>query len=272
MLDDTFDREPYRPLKQAVDALARVCDGANARDDRGFDGTDTRAGHLYASIPLEAWPLSAFHRAWRWAAKYRRQLEQSGVDCALVPEPPRFENEDRQISVPQGHDAFFVVFPYNTHMIDAFRRIAGNELHLVPLGEDTRRVVRYRTVKPVPGAGQALLEFAEAFSFRIGPGVRALAASCDQLPVAEEQLSDYRVTLESGAQERFALYFPRVASLNEEAKAIPGRTPSFTGGFHWVIPKTLPALSALHAFLERHPNFVVAPEVREHLESLAELL
>ena len=86
----TFDRSCYTRLKRAVDALAGVCDGAEARDDEGFDGGDTKAGHLLAFLPLEAWPLAAFHKAWRWTFGWKQvRLE--------VVEPPKVQTPTEEL-------------------------------------------------------------------------------------------------------------------------------------------------------------------------------
>jgi len=262
----TFDRGCYTRLKQAVDALAGVCDGAEARDDEGFDGGDTKAGHLLAFLPLEAWPLSAFHRAWRWTKKYHRQLAEMQIDCGALAEPPLFEGEDRQIALQPDGKGFFVTFPYDWSLLDAFRRIPGNALHTQPIGKG-KQVFRYRTVQLVPGAGAALLAFAEQHGFRLGPGVEDLAReSCEAVTTLQQE---YRVAFDPTIAPAFALYFPRDKSLNEEVKAIPGKAPSYADGFHWVIPATSRAASALLDFLERHQRFFVPLEVEDALRTLA---
>lgn len=265
-----FDRSRYALLKEAVDALAGVCDGAQDRDDQGFDGSDTRPGHLYAFLPLEAWPLSAFHRAWRWTKKYRRQLEGMQIDCSNLEAPPLFKEYDRQVAVQPDGIGFFVVFPYDDEVINAFRQIPGSALHKVPIGASDKLFFRYRTVRPVVGAGEALLAFAVRYGFQLGQSVEERAAHCNMPPDIEAPSvqHEYRVELESGGAPAFALYFPRIGSLNEEVKRIPGKSPSYTGPFHWVIPATRRSAEALLDFLELHPQFFVPPDVAEHLRAL----
>lgn len=260
--DQPFDRTHYQLLKQAIGALAGVCDGAEKRDDEGFDGQDTRAGHLLAFLPLEAWPPSAFHRAWKWTHKYHRQLALMQIDCSALAEPPVCEGEDRQIALQPQEDGFFVVFPYNLEVIDVFRAIPGSRLHTVPIGKGNKLSFRYRTVRQVPGAGAALLAFAERYGFALGPGVTQRAA--EEAGVAEESpREECRVVVEGDA---FALYFPRIDGLNQEVRAIVGRQPTMAGGFHWLIPATPQAIAALIGFLQRHPQFFVSPEARERLD------
>ena len=262
-----FDREQYALLKRAVEALAGVCDGAESRDDEGFDGGDTKAGHLLAFLPLPAWPLSAFHRAWKWTRKYHRQLALMHIDCTQLAEPPPFEGEDRQIALLPSGQGFFVTFPYDPALIEAFRRIPGGALHSQPFGQGNQ-VFRYRTVTPVRGAVPALMAFAEQFGFQLGPGVADLTREPGEVVEAAGQ-PEYRVVLEQGQSRAFALYFPRDASLNQEVKAIPGKAPCYTGAFHWVIPATPQAAAPLLAFLERHSQFHVPADVEDALCTLA---
>ncbi len=261
----SFDRECYALLKIAVEALAGICDGAETRDDQGFDGGDTKAGHLLAFLPLDAWPLSAFQRAWKWTKKYQRQLELMHIDCTQLPEPPRFEGEDRQIALLPSGQGWYVTFPYDPVLIEGFRCIPGSARHTQPIGRG-KQVFHYRTVMAVKGAGAGLLAFAEQFGFSLGSGVADLAQQPGEVILAEVA-QEYRVVLEQG--RAFALYFPRDASLNAEVKAIAGKVPSYIGGFHWVIPATRPAAAALQAFLERHQQFAVPPEVEDVLAMLA---
>src|SRR5437667_5377370 len=229
-MENTFDRSQYFLLKQTVEALAGVCDGALLRDDQGFDGTDTRAGHLYAFLPLDAWPLCAFHRTWHWTKKYHRQLEAMQLNCTNIQEPPLFEDEDRQIALapPSG---YYVIFPGNNwDLIETFRQLPGNALHRVPIG--TKLFFRYRTYQ---GKASVLLAWASQNHFRLGPGVR------------EQAQSDYRGVFEQES-DSFALYFPD-RSLNARVKTIPGYSHSYAGGFHWTIAADHVAALPLRAFL-----------------------
>jgi hypothetical protein len=215
---EPFQRNDYTLLKEAVNALSGVCDGADARDDQGFDGGDTRAGHLYAFLPQDAWPLSVFHRAWRWTQKYHRQLMAMGIDCSHLCEPPLFQGEDRQIALQPGNEGFFVTFPYDEALIAAFRQISGSDLHTRPISN--KLSFRYRTVRPVAGAGASLLAFAEEYGFQLAPGVEDAARS---LEASIEPQHESRVELDPNMRA-YALYFPRQTALNEEVKRIPGRT------------------------------------------------
>jgi len=257
------DRSSYQPLKQAVDALANVCDGADARDDEGFDGSDTRTGHLLAFLPLEAWPNSAFHRAWKWTHKYHQQLEAMHIDCTGLSQPPVCEGEDRHIALHPTENGFYVVFPYDPELIDAFRSLPGGQLHTVPIGQGDKLSFRYRTVRLVAGAGEALLAFTSRYAFTLGLGVQERAQEgAGDVEVATQ--SEYRVVMEEGG-DVFALYFPRIEALNQEVKGIVGRRPSSVGGFHWLIPALPHSMQALLDFLHRHPQFSMSKEAGECL-------
>lgn len=244
-----IDRDQYRKLKDAVDALASVCDGAEEKDDQGFDGTDTYAGHLYAFLPFDAWPLCVLHRAWNWTKKYHRQLSLMQIDCTSLPEPPQMPDEQRQIALLPGGQGYYVVFPSDaSSLVKQFRRIGGLE-HNVPMGNT--RFFRYRTYH---GEGNALLTFAERYHFQLGPGVRECALGGP---------FEYRVVYESDA---FALYFPD-RLLNAEVKVIPYRSCSYVGGFHWIIAARPQAVGPLRAFLTRH-GFSIPLDTEQRLQQL----
>src|SRR5579883_131640 len=255
-----LERERYRLLKQAVEALARVCDGAIMRDDVGYNGTDTKYGQLLAFLPLEAWPPAAFHRAWRMLRKYHQQLARAGIDYFAIPEPPNFEGQDRQIALHPMIDGFLVVFPYDAETIHAFRHLPGEEF--------LRQPVPHRIVHAVPGAGAPLLAFAELYGFQLAPGVRERVAALGEAE-ARTTPSAYRVTFDPKERDAFALYFPRDQVLNAEVKALPGHTYSYEGGFHWVIWPRQDAAAALLTFLENHSQFSVSPEIERRLREIA---
>lgn len=248
MLDDeevtqhapAFERERYQALRQALGTLAAVCDGAILRDDVGFNGTDTRLGHFLAWLPLDLWPLPAFRDAWGMLRKYRRQLASHGIDYDALPEPPSFETGQRVIALfpPEG---FLVLFSPDERLLRAWRRLPGALL--------VEKPVRHYLVRRVPGGATPLLAFAEQQGFHLAPGVKDAA-------------KDAWVALEGG---RFALYFSHSASLNAEVKAIRGWSCSQVGGFHWLLPTHAQAAAALAAFLARHPQFAVPPEVEQLL-------
>lgn len=251
-LGDAFERHRYSLLKLAVMTLAGVCDGAQMRDDQGFDGGDAKAGHLYALLPLDAWPLAAFHRAWTWTRKYHRQLEAIG-DVSQLPEPPRFDEERYQISSIEDGTDYYVVFPNSGagDVREAFLRMPGHRSHKKTYGNSSRASFWYHTFR---GDGQELLSFANAYGFRLGPDVR------------ERLRSQGEVRYELGA---FALFFED-RSLNAQVKAIPMYSYSNAGGFHWVIPERRECAGPLLDFLTRH-HFTFVGQAEERLHALEQV-
>lgn len=264
-MDNQFDRAPYAILKRVAEGLAGVCDGAQLRDDQGFDGGDTITGHLLAFLPLDAWPLSGFHRAWRWTKKYHRQLAAMQIPSPMLPEPPPFKGEDRQIALMPDGGGAFVVFPYESDVIAAFQQLPGGKTYRKPIGTGDRLCFYYRLVRFVPGAREALCDFARSYGFQIGPGVIEGGAPPAVVP------SRYRLMRAPDACLAYVLYFPHHEGMNTEIKAIPGRRPDLSGGFHWVIPATTAAAAALVTFLDRHASchFQIASDLEQELRDLA---
>ncbi len=239
-----LDRSRYIPIKQAIETLAGVCDGAITRDHEGYNGPDAPLGHLLAFLAIDAWPPAAFYTAWVMLRKYRLQLARSGIAYDDLPEPPSLKTHDRSIARLSTGE-FLVVFPYNEQLTAAFRKIPGNAVR--------RHPVRHRIVHEVPGASKALLEFAERYGFDFMPGVRRYV---------EQTTADSWVSLE---EEWFAVYFPKDPSTNAEIKAMRGWRTSTQPVFHWLLPQREEAMQGLRAFLVRHPEFLLRPEAEQAL-------
>lgn len=69
------------PLEQALLYLAGRCDGAQSRDDAGFNGADTAYGHWLADMIDADRPLLRKHAesAYKMLRKYQRQLSEAGI-------------------------------------------------------------------------------------------------------------------------------------------------------------------------------------------------
>lgn len=102
-------------ILDAVQAVARECDGANSQDLKGFSAGDTAFGRALAFTPVEQWEPETVWEAHRMLRKYRKQLDSIGVpyDSLPTPEKPASEQDDKNIS-RQGRD--FVKEPYNAHV------------------------------------------------------------------------------------------------------------------------------------------------------------
>lgn len=246
--DPIGDRTQFQALKQAIDTIASVCDGAREHDDVGFNGADASSGHLLAFLPLALWPPDAFYQAWVLLRKYQRQLAFANILYAELPEPPCLgqEHGGRYIALRETGD-FLVLFPSQARLDTAFGRIPGGEKRTAP--------ARHYLVKPVVGSGKALLAFARRNGFQLGPGVAERA-----------RLLDYQVLLEESGV--FGVYFPRNEEWNTEIKAIPGWSYAYRPRFRWLLPPTRLSAQALRAFLAHHPEFQVMREVEAILQTV----
>lgn len=246
--DPLGDRSRYLMLHNAIVAIASVCDGAVTRDEKGFNGPDAPLGRLLAFLPLDLWPPAAFYEAWEMLRKYHAQLERAGIVYADLPQPPRV-GEQRYITRRETGE-FLVLFPAQAKLETAFGRIPGGKKHTEP--------ARHYLVHPQPGAGAALLAFADRYGFDFAPGVAEQA-----------RLIDYQVMLE---EDWFAVYFPRDEALNAEIKRIPRRRVSTQPRFHWLIPPLSQSVQELQAFLEAHADFQIAPAAQARLVEASQAL
>lgn len=249
--DPIGDRSRYRPLKEAINAIASVCDGARERDEVGFNGADAPLGRLLAFLPLELWPPEAFREAWTMLRTYRnRQLPFHGIVYADLPEPPDLSQQEggSRYITRREDGTFLVLFPASAKLERAFARIPGGEKRTTP--------ARYFLVQPMPGAGAALLRFAERHGFIFAPGVQEQARRLD-----------YQVLLEENGM--FGVYFPHDEAMNAEIKAIPGRGCAYQPRFHWAIPRRPESVRALFDFLTAHPEFQLSSEVERQLQAIA---
>jgi len=251
--DPIGDRSRYRLLKEAIGTIASVCDGARSRDERGFNGADAPLGRLLAFLPLSLWPPEAFHESWLMLRKYSRQLAFHNILYADLPKPPDLPQQDQESTgkyiTRQEDGVFLVLLPASAKLERAFARIPGSEKH-------TARA-RYFLVQPIPGAGVALLRFADRHGFTFAPGVRE-----------QVRRIDYQVLLEL-EENRCAVYFPRDEAMNAEIKAIPGRSQAYQPRFRWLIPLEPVSVQALFALLARHPEFQLSGEVERRLQAIA---
>lgn len=74
-------------LEQAVTALAGRCDGAEMRDEQGFNKPDSVAGRFLA-VKVGQWSEHEAWRLWKMLHKYSKQLARYGIDYSQIA-PPR---------------------------------------------------------------------------------------------------------------------------------------------------------------------------------------
>lgn len=128
------DRESYfgeaaeKPtLKQAVNLLLGVCDGATSWDGHGFNKLDT--GYARHLGEKENWNRRDAENAHRMLKKYKGQLASYGirykelakdVENYLATEPL-----NNQKSITVIGDNFNVAFPYNPRLVEEIKKIPG---------------------------------------------------------------------------------------------------------------------------------------------------
>lgn len=82
-------------IHDAVIELASVCDGAQAKDGQGFNGTDTHFGHVLAATAPH-WSPKMEAIAYKMLAKYRGQLAFFGIDYDKIPKPAAVEKPNQE--------------------------------------------------------------------------------------------------------------------------------------------------------------------------------
>lgn len=76
-------------IERSLVFLSERCDGANARDGEGFNGTDAHFGHELAAVVRAGRRLSYGQRtaAHKMLQKYAKQLSQGGIDIKMEKAP-----------------------------------------------------------------------------------------------------------------------------------------------------------------------------------------
>lgn len=111
----------YELLSAAVREIAVRCDGAEAQDGVGFNGTDSHFGKAIAGLPHAAWTDGLARQAWEMLRKYKGQLAEYGVDYDEIPEPQGEASRDYAFVEMVG-DRMAFRFPYNPDLIDKVKR------------------------------------------------------------------------------------------------------------------------------------------------------
>jgi hypothetical protein len=132
-------------LKEAVDRLASVCDGAIENDGQGFAGPDTKWGHYFASLDEDQWGEGYRYLVHERLRKYRGQLAGFGIDYDSLPSltkpaqvPSRLskwdhiratqrqeaQNKPRLLSLENNR--IKIEFPYSPELVDAVHNCQGD--------------------------------------------------------------------------------------------------------------------------------------------------
>jgi hypothetical protein len=230
----------YEMLQRAAAEIAARCDGAVDEDGVGFNGTDSRFGKQFATMPLDAVDASLARAAWEMLRKYRGQLLNYGVDFDDIPEPEAVvaSKDYAFVDVEDGSRAFR--FPYNPAMIDRVKqRVPGARFNgalkcwLAP-------------------ATAAALEAAESFGFTVTADAARAVAEAKDAPVPPAG----RVSVDGDVLVVAFAYNPQIVTA---VKLISGR--KFDGYTkQWVVP--LGARDEVLALATQF-NLIVDPGVLE---------
>jgi SWI/SNF-related matrix-associated actin-dependent regulator of chromatin subfamily A-like protein 1 len=81
----------WLPLREAGNALLRVCDGARSLDGQGYSRFDR--GFAEDLLGKPSWSPRQARAFWKMLRKYRGQLDGMGLPFASLPEPPEVPSE-----------------------------------------------------------------------------------------------------------------------------------------------------------------------------------
>ena len=211
-------------LHNAAFQLSKHCDGAQALDGVGYNGSDTKFGNRVALIPPRDW---TDHIAWevhQMLLKYKSQLAGYGVNYDAIPAPKRPaslgdpRNEARQKAraiegkksrkISMSADFFVVRFDYDGNCVSQVRLIPGARW------QGAHKV----WYVPVSSAG-ALRTFVEANSFAVSDEAAVFLHSVEA-EVVDTTPSTRSLALEG---RKIVFAFDYDAELVAAVKGIAGR-------------------------------------------------
>lgn len=228
---------PHPEIVRGIQALAGVCDYAHSQDGQGFNGTDANFGHALALTPPETWTPEVTRAAWEVLRKYRRQLDQFGIDYTTIPEPTGDAARDiRAIDWDANH--YVVRFTYDPAIITAIRGVRG------------ARWNRDDKVWTVPASSRDLLmEWAEQHEFAVSDAAREDRDVPDAEPLVNgtvRMLGDV-----------IAIEFPYNPDILEDVRGIVGRA-WVPNRKVWTAPTT--SIRQVREVADRH-GLALTPEV-----------
>lgn len=123
-------------IRNAVKALASVCDGAEQKDLVGFNRADVRYGTILALVGESKWTEVVCYQAWVMLAKYKNQLLLKGIDYDEIAPPIRPDNFSKGIdsldlsekkqarnTISTNGDVFVVRCEYDEQLIEQVRKV-----------------------------------------------------------------------------------------------------------------------------------------------------
>lgn len=126
-----------KEIKKAIDFLAGRCDYAQSRDGVGFNGTDTKFGHVLADTELSRWSPKMIFIAYNMLKKYKNQLLEGGIEFDKILPPPdpetlpddkKYPNRKPKVVTPKKittvGDKFYITFPYDPSTVLLVKQLA----------------------------------------------------------------------------------------------------------------------------------------------------
>jgi len=240
-------KDVINDLWEAVSLIAANCDGAEAQDGVGFNGSDTKFGQRCADTLPENWTDAMASECYKMLKKYSNQLESLCFDYDDLSAPIEVFGADGRDDARQAdylrrdksriefvNGEFHIYFKYSADLVSKVRNIMGSEWD----GKN------YRWVVEAGGAG-LLRSFAEQNGFECTD--EALQILMEHEAVVPEEVAKKRALYIEGRNLIFD--FDYDADLVEAVKGLTGRRWD-TKRKVWVVPMssadTAVTLAAFH--------------------------
>jgi SNF2 family DNA or RNA helicase len=162
-----FDPQIYRAVKY----LNSVCDGANAQDNCGFNGFDSKFWKdIIYTKPVEQWSTAMYIAAYKMLRKYKRQLSNFGIDYDSI-NPPKFE---RYIRKGDRTDRILIFFDYSKQIVESLKSLGLSDLRFFKDGD-----LAFWHTEPSKRNVRLLRTFADFEKFDIHENVERLFVSIE---------------------------------------------------------------------------------------------
>lgn len=251
-------------LHQAVDELARRCDGAHFRDEQGFNKPDSYAGRFLAAVPVNLWTPNMIWQAWHMLRKYQEQLATYGIEYEEIGRPETLPDDSRSLSLERRRllhyeEGYFILtFNYDPALNFELQVIDG---------------AHWREEKSawfIPGASwQQLLDFVKEHAFLPTTAAQDALNDIDRVLAEWNKLvaegrdvpsASYRVEWH---EDQFRIYFPKQAhNLRKKIKErVPNVSFKWKSNPYWSAPHS--AGQSIEALIKEYPEFEVSEAAQE---------
>ena len=247
-------------VHEAISAIAARCDGAQAPDGVGFDGSDTHFGRRAAMIPVQEWTPEIAQACYELVVhKYRTQAESYGIVVANLQDPgfhdldPRAARRHaRELAAKRDTGGYGLIDADGENLTVHTAKVNWSVLDIVR-AQPGRRFDSEgkRWLVPVSArAGRALFEMAEQYDLEVSGEARSLV---ERAVAGEgEERNDRRIALLPDG--RASVFFEYDPGLVTEVKRLSGA--KWVGAEkYWRVGVDAP----LVAFGEAHGFFVEEP-------------